>query len=288
MFNKLSTVCLSLLGVTCTPPSYGNFVDELLPVQSAVPGGVVVIPLEIPSQLSPLVKYQEKKTLIISTDFPDPDNWARWYAVVGIPLDAKAGLSSIQIETPLGIQEKSFMIKNKSYKVEKLAIPNQRKVTPLDTDFERITKETEEIVSTYNTWHDTTLHNLQLALPVKGRKSSPFGLRRIMNGIEKNPHSGLDIAAPKGTPVSVAKSGTVINTGDFFYSGNVVFVDHGQGFITSYAHLDTIDVKVGDTLTQGDILGTIGNTGRVTGAHLHFSVSLNGVRVDPQLFITDN
>jgi len=126
---------------------------------------------------------------------------------------------------------------------------------------------------------------LGLALPTSGRKSSPFGLTRIMNNIQQNPHSGLDIAAPKGQIVTAAKDGKVINLGNFFYSGNIVFIDHGQGFITSYCHLDSIMVTKGQVLKQGERLGTIGNTGRATGAHLHWSVSLNGVRVNPELFI---
>jgi len=180
---------------------------------------------------------------------------------------------------------KSFSIAPKSYRNQRLTIENKRKVQPLDEDLSLIEQQYIETISTYAHWNYQPLASAVLKMPVKGRKSSPFGLTRIMNNIPQNPHSGLDIAAPKDTPVQAAKDGVIINIGDFFYSGNIVFVDHGQGFITSYCHLDSVKVSKGQSVRQGDILGTIGSTGRATGPHLHWSVSLNGVRVDPQWFI---
>ncbi|MGB5679062.1 MAG: M23 family metallopeptidase, partial [Gammaproteobacteria bacterium] len=115
--------------------------------------------------------------------------------------------------------------------------------------------------------------------------SSVFGLRRFFNEQERNPHTGLDIAAPEGTDIKTAADGIVIEAGDFFFSGNMVYVDHGQGLISLYAHLSRIDVKPGDSLRRGDILGAVGQTGRVTGAHLHFAVIANGVLVDPLYFL---
>ncbi len=252
-----------------------------LPKQARVPGGVAILELDVECQASPIVKYIGKRTCVI----PHPQHPQKWIAVVGVPLEATLGQNKIDIETGQGSFVQNFVIQAKHYPTEHLNIPDKRKVQPNPADLALIEKEYLETIATYDQWQDQTLSSLKLEIPVQGRKSSPFGLQRIMNKIPKNPHSGLDIAAPLGTKVICSKDGIVSNIGNYFYSGNIVFVDHGQGFITSYCHLNSVVVKMGQVLKQGDVLGTVGKTGRATGPHLHWSVSLNGVRVDPQLFI---
>ena len=138
----------------------------------------------------------------------------------------------------------------------------------------RLTKQyTGEVLST------------EFIRPVAGRDSGRFGLRRILNGQQRQPHSGMDIAAATGTPVKVVAPGRVIYTGNLFFSGNVVYVDHGGGLISMYAHLNQIKVKNGEVLGQGDYLGAVGSTGRATGSHLHWSVYLNGTAINPALFL---
>lgn len=117
--------------------------------------------------------------------------------------------------------------------------------------------------------------------PVDGLLSSSFGRRRVLNGERRSPHSGLDIAADTGTPVANPAPGTVTLVGDFYFNGNSVFVDHGGGLISMMCHLSRIDVADGQRVARGDVLGLVGATGRVTGPHLHWSVSMNGNRVDP-------
>ena len=129
--------------------------------------------------------------------------------------------------------------------------------------------------------------SLRMALPVSGRESSPFGLRRYFNEQPRKPHSGLDIAAPEGTPVLAPAGGRVIDTGEYFFNGNTVFLDHGQGLVTMYCHLHEIRVEAGQTVQEGETLGTVGRTGRATGPHLHWGVSLNDARVDPRLFLRE-
>lgn len=257
------------------------YANTVLPKSTNTPGGVAIVALKTNDTKPPTVFYRNLRTLII----PDPSKQYRWLSVIGIPIDAKPGKHFIELLTDHGVVQQEFMVTKKNYPTEKLTISNKRKVKPLPEDLPKIEAQYIETIQTYEHWEYRHLDSVVLHLPTKGRKSSPFGLRRIMNNIPQNPHSGLDIAAAKGSPVMAPKAARVLNIGDFFYSGKIVFLDHGQGFITSYCHLDTISVTKGQHLRKGDIIGTIGNTGRATGAHLHWSVSLNGVRIDPQLFI---
>jgi murein DD-endopeptidase MepM/ murein hydrolase activator NlpD len=123
--------------------------------------------------------------------------------------------------------------------------------------------------------------------PVSGRRSGSFGLRRIINGNARSPHSGMDIAAPEGTPIAAPRAGRVIDVGEYLFLGRIVVLDHGQGLLSLYAHLSETNAALGEAVAAGAIIGKIGMTGRVTGPHLHFSVYLNTAAVDPALFIRD-
>ena len=134
-------------------------------------------------------------------------------------------------------------------------------------------------------WRAAQDTDLAFILPVKGELSSHFGLRRFFNGEPRSPHAGIDVAVARGTPVKASAQGQVLAVGDYFFNGKTVFVDHGNGLITMYCHLDRIDVKTGETVRKGQRIGLSGMTGRATGPHLHWSVVLNGAMVDPELFV---
>lgn len=148
----------------------------------------------------------------------------------------------------------------------------------------RILSEKKRKTAAKKNWLDHPTH-ADFLVPVEGRISSIFGLRRFFNNQARRPHSGLDIASPQGTPIKAVAAGTVIELGNFFFSGNMVYLDHGQGLITLYAHMHTINVKLGDKVSKGQVIGTVGETGRVTGPHLHLAVIANQTLVDPLLFL---
>ena len=121
--------------------------------------------------------------------------------------------------------------------------------------------------------------------PTSGKFSNSFGRKRFFNGEERAPHSGLDIPAPIGQKVVAPADGIVVQTGDYFFNGQTVIIDHGQGVMSMLCHLSRIDVKIGDAIAQGGQIGLVGATGRATGAHLHWTLSLNDARVDPMLVL---
>lgn len=254
--------------------------SSVLPKQLAVPGGIVNIKLGSVAIPAPEVLFQGKRVLVL-------ENEHQWYAVVGIPLNTKAGKHAVQVKSE-GLNEKrSFNIVDKDYPAQYITIKNKRMVNPNPVDLERISSERPAINKALNTWTEQPVEDILFSIPVQGRISSPFGLKRFFNNQPKNPHSGLDIAAPTGTAINAPAPGLVINTGSYYYNGNTVFLDHGQGLVTGYFHMSKISVKAGQIVEQGTKLGEVGETGRVTGPHLHWNVYLNKTKVDPALFVPE-
>jgi murein DD-endopeptidase MepM/ murein hydrolase activator NlpD len=244
----------------------------------SVPGGIAMI--DIRQETRPQAYYQGKRVMVIGGP-------GAWQAVVGISLNAKAGSHSLQIGTANSDPAYHFDIVDKQYETQHLTIKDKRKVSPTKVDMERINRDKQYIEKAKANWRDIEKDSIELILPVQGRYSSPFGLRRFFNEQPRKPHSGLDIAAAEGTAIEAAAAGRIINTGDYFFNGNTVFIDHGQGMITMYCHMNSIAVNEGQEVSKGEIIGSVGQTGRVTGAHLHWSVILNQTMVNPELFIAN-
>jgi murein DD-endopeptidase MepM/ murein hydrolase activator NlpD len=248
-----------------------------LPKESRVPGGIALVPVP-GSDIAPTVIFNTHRVAVVRKD-------EQWIAVVGIPLAEKPGELKLKVSTPSGTSEVPFRITDKSYRTQHLTIKNQRQVDPNPDDLKRISGETKRSNEALSKFTATDIPALQLISPVEGVRSDSYGSRRVFNGQARSPHSGMDIAAAKGTPIRSPAAGTVVEAGDFFFNGNTLYIDHGDGLVTMYCHLDTIKVKLGDRVNQGDLVGTVGATGRVTGPHLHWGVALNRAMVDPALFI---
>lgn len=267
LFTLLALICLTL------PVHAEGFISRLL--NKPVPGGVAVVDLGT-GETAPNVRYQNKPVLVIKED------QQRWIAIVGVPLSIKPGSQQISVN---GNQTLSFQVANKHYREQRITLKNQQQVNPNAANLKRIQRELAEQTLAYQQFSPRQPSNLLFDKPVNGPLSSPFGLRRFFNGEERNPHSGLDFAASRGTPIKAPAAGKVILLGDYFFNGKTVFVDHGQGLISMFCHLSDIDVKLGAELPRGGVVGKVGATGRATGPHLHWNVSLNDARVDPAIFI---
>ena len=313
-------VCPGVVRAAALPPPERKTVSRSqailpFPMSRAVPGGVAVVPLGA-ARRAPKAIWNGIPVLVTGSS-------SGWFAVLGIPLHtlqdrlvlevqdaasgapraakqvsahdkgkgrdaettATAGAGKVQSEaSSTGLRRIDVPIQPHQYAEQHLKVaPGQ--VTLSKEVLSRHLRERKQSARVMATWTEPVPASLQLRQPVPGVRSSSFGLRRFFNGQSRNPHGGMDIAAPVGTPVKAAAPGVVIDTGDYFFNGNTVWVDHGAGLLTMYCHLDRIRARVGQRVRTGDVIGTVGKTGRVTGPHLHWSVCLNRTMVDPALFL---
>jgi murein DD-endopeptidase MepM/ murein hydrolase activator NlpD len=245
------------------------------PEHAPWPGGIAVIDVGPAEAPRPIVEFDDRRVLVT-------ENGNRWLAAVGIPLDAATGEMSIRVNTARVI---AFEVHDHAYPEQRLTVKNKKYVTPDQEQLDRIGRERKIIDAALGNWRDVEVGGLALEPPVDGRRSSSFGLRRFFNDQPRSPHKGMDIAASEGTVIAAPGQGVVTATGDYFFNGKTVIVDHGQGFVTMYCHLVEIGVSEGQQLQTGEPIGAVGATGRVTGPHLHFGTYLNGTAVDPALLL---
>jgi murein DD-endopeptidase MepM/ murein hydrolase activator NlpD len=256
------------------PPKIPKSLEKLRN-KTVVPGGIAWVPLDNQGTTPPNIHYQQRRVVVLH-------DGKQWIALVGIDLSAKLGRHTVIDQQTR--KRYSFTVKHKKYKTQRIRLKNKRKVNPNRKDLQRIARERKRIRAALGSpWQATTTSPLPLTQPVRGRFSSPFGLRRFFNGQRRNPHSGLDIAAPQGTSIVAAANGLVVDTGHYFYTGKTVIINHGQGIVTLYGHLHSIAVKNGQTVKRRQKIGTIGKTGRATGPHLHWGVAMNYKMVNPKL-----
>jgi murein DD-endopeptidase MepM/ murein hydrolase activator NlpD len=261
--------------------SFSPVQAQTLPNQ-AVPGGVISLNLG-PANQRPKARLGNVPVMVLGSP-------QQWTALVGIALSTQTGTHKIHLESANGRtpEDHTFDVHPMHYAEQRLTVAaNKVNLSSADQSrYERERSHQQQVIATFTEPNPATLPpNFQWQQPVPGKRSSSFGLRRVFNGQARNPHSGMDIAAASGTHVLAPAPGRVIDTSDYFFNGQTVWLDHGQGLLTMYCHLSAIHVKVGDVVAAGDSLGAVGATGRATGAHLHWSVSLNRTMVNPALFL---
>lgn len=266
--RHLLSLGLALFGLT-------NFVYAL-PSSVPVPGGIAIVPLKASGESAPKAFYQKRPVAVIQHN-------NAWYAAVGLGLSTQTGDHHVVSQG----QRYPFTVQPKDYPEQHIELKTRKHIDLSAEDLARHRKEKKQAMAVFEAFDDQPITDISFIKPVVGPYSSPFGLKRFFNGEPRNPHSGLDIAAPTGTNIQAPAAGKVVLTGNFFFNGKVVYIDHGQGIVSMFCHMSEIGVKTGQVLKQGESVGKVGATGRATGPHLHWSVSLNNARIDPMLLMVE-
>jgi murein DD-endopeptidase MepM/ murein hydrolase activator NlpD len=251
----------------------------LSPKIAFVPGGVALVAFQT-THLSPQVFYRNAPVLVQKI------NPNQWQALIGIPLSEKSGLKSVTIKAHKTWKTR-FKVKKYPYKVQHISLKkNQQKyLNPNALSVARIKQEHLILKRIKRVFSKHISAKEKILRPVAGVLSSEFGLKRFYNNKPKRPHGGLDFSEKINTPIQAAAAGRVILTGDFFFNGKSVFIDHGQGLISVYLHMNKINVEIGEEIKQSQIIGLVGKTGRATGSHLHWGIYLNQTLINPSLFL---
>jgi murein DD-endopeptidase MepM/ murein hydrolase activator NlpD len=209
----------------------------------------------------------------------------KWRALVGIDLDTKPGAYPLRVDfdTSAVAATRTLHIAPKQFRVRRLQVAGAFVDPPPET-IERIARESALLADVYarsspRRWSGP------FVLPVDGRPTSNFGTRSYYNGQPRSPHAGVDFVGETGTPVRAANHGRVVVSAPMYFTGNTIVIDYGDRLFSIFAHLSELHANVGDTVEPTTIVGLVGATGRVTGPHLHWSVRLNGARVDPLMLV---
>ena len=275
---KVSTILFTLFLGSCTFDQKLFLFDNCkFPINSPYPGGVLSIvinnkdfdsnkKMNTDGLVSSICKYSLYQSKIF----------------IPIPLDFKSKQIEIRQDGVLLSSNKLF---NKDYRESRITITNNNYVSPGEELQPRIRREYGLSQAAKKTFTPIRLKDWAMIKPAQGLISSEFGVRRFINNQPRNRHGGMDIAAPEGTEVLAPLSGEIIIASNFFYKGNVIYINHGAGLVSSYSHLSKIEIKNGDKVKKGDLIGLIGQTGRVTGPHLHWEIYLMGIPINPEIFL---
>ncbi len=248
--------------------------NSLATEQSLRPGGIAIVEIGSTDVAAPEASMNDKPLLVMQRG-------EKWVAVAGIPLDTEPGKLFISISG----EEAVIDIAEHAYREQRLVVENKSFVDQNQQQLDRIWSERKIIDAVLTSFTESPVGSLSLAAPVPGNQSSSFGYRRFFNDQPRSPHKGMDISAGNGDAIAASRSGVIAATGNYFFNGNTVLIDHGQGFVTMYCHMSEITVEEAQQVETGDIIGAVGATGRVTGPHLHFGTYLNGTAVDPAIFL---
>ncbi len=286
MINARCAAILALLALVAAPAAAqegpGGLVQSISHRARALhPGEVAVLNVRIDGPTASLTASAFGKELHF---FPaGPTNLSS--ALIGIDLTVDPGAHPVTIRAEGAdgtVDERTYVleVEPKEFATRNLTV-NPNFVDPPAEVIERIQREARQLAAIFPVASAARLWRGGFVRPVPGDATSAFGRRSVFNGQPRSPHSGADFRAAEGTPIRAPNAGLVVLAADLYFSGNVVIIDHGWGLYSYFAHLSAIDVAEGDQVRQGDTVGKVGATGRVTGAHLHWTVRLNDARVDP-------
>lgn len=262
-------------------PAFSYAGSTAFPVDESVPGGVAVVTLPVQGKAAPKVELAGHRIMVVPHD-------GQWYALAGIALDATPGEMSLEMQDGAAHSQVKFNVAAKEYAVQSLTIANPEMVNPTAAQMQRIEREQAHLDKVVNGWRKTRSPGISFIWPAAGPETSAFGVKRVLNGEAKNPHGGIDIGAPLGTPVRAPADAVVADVGHYYFCGKTLTLDMGQGLYSVYCHLSRIKVNPGAHVKQGQVVGKIGATGRTTGPNLHWTVRLNGAAVDPHVFLGAN
>ena len=245
--------------------------------RSLGPGEVVRFSLSLPQPAKQVRLKAWDKTFACFRVSPQ-----HWEGLLGIDLAIPAGDYPVDVEVDGVLQPRQLMLKvaSKTFPTRHLTV-DPKFVTPPADELERIRRESRQVASIFKSVTPKRLWNQAFVLPVPGAPTSGFGKRSVLNRQPRSPHSGTDFSAGEGTPVRSPNSGRVVLAAPLYYSGNTVILDHGLGLYSYFGHLSRIEVRKDEEVVTGQVVGLVGATGRVTGAHLHWTVRLAQTRVDP-------
>ncbi|MEA3332226.1 MAG: M23 family metallopeptidase [Pseudomonadota bacterium] len=253
------------------------------------PGQALVVALHLQDKKLGLVECRPLKMSFIKREFSLEPIAKGWRGVAAVPLGTKAG--SYQLSVRLQGKDELFLTINvlaRDYGEQRLTVPDEM-VTPMRPEnLQKIKQDRKKLRIAYASSGDSLLFTDVVRPPLSSTITSPFGLRRLFNGKPKAPHGGIDYKAAVGVPIVAAAKGRVVLAEELYYSGNLVIIDHGLDIFTLYMHLNKISCRPGDVVQPGQIVGTAGSSGRVTGPHLHWGVKVAGVFVDPLRFVDDS
>jgi len=267
IFIFIFTVCFLIYPVI-------SICSNIIRPDSVVKGGVFKISVETKSnQIKGL--FMDKKIVF----YPDEKNSEYYSAIAGIDLDVKPGSYPFQVIINNKKQDVFITVVEKNYGEESFTIPASMEPGP--KMMKRISDEQQIFKRLWKLPPGPKIFKGTFILPVKGDIISAFGKRRLINGIPRNPHNGVDLRAKEGTPVKASNRAKTVIADNFYFGGNTVVLDHGLGIYSIYMHLSRIMVKKGDMVEKGNIIGLAGATGRATGPHLHWGVRLTGARINP-------
>jgi hypothetical protein len=235
-----------------------------------------------------MVRAFDRDWPVHAVDRPAPGR-GRWRALVGIDLDRKPGRYSIGVTTQSGRADHTLIVGARTFRTRRLTVDPDL-VNPPPEARERIERETQELAAIWTASSADRLWRGAFVPPVPDPANSAFGTRSVYNGEARSPHTGADFLSPTGRPVKAPGAGRVVLAGSRYFTGNTVVIDHGAGLLSLLAHLSEIETHAGDMVEAGTVVGKVGATGRVTGPHLHWTVRLNGARVDPLslLYVTQS